>query len=114
MPMICHDKVALLESMIRNRPNHKIQNAKSLKEALRAGLSDFEEMLKPLSAHDRKAALSLFLERIRETGLEFHLAVLKLIAKNELHQSPTDEKVRELLDRSEKEMMRIARLYRLL
>jgi hypothetical protein len=112
--MIRHEEVVLLEQMIRYRPDYKIKNIASLKRALRDGLTGFEELLKPLSPHDRKAALSLFLERIRETALEFHLAVLKLSAKNQFRADPTQEKARELLSRYEKDFERIARLYKLL
>jgi hypothetical protein len=112
--MIRHEEVALLEQSIRHRPTEKNQNIASLRVALRDGLADFEELLKPLSEHDRRAALSLFLERMRETALEFHLAVLKLIAKDELRENPTPEKVRELGERCEEDMQRIARLYKLL
>jgi hypothetical protein len=112
--MIRHEEVVLLEQAIRHRPAGKNQNIDSLKAVLRDGLTDFEEMLKPLSDQHRQAALSLFLEKMRETALQFHLAVLKLFFKNELMDSPTPAKARELMSRCEEDMKRIARLYKLL
>ncbi len=112
--MIRHENIGALADTIRLRPDYQTEEVGSLKSALRAGLADFEELLEPLSEHDREATLSMFLERIRETAVEFHLAVLKLIARDELRENPTRENVQVLIARCEEDMQRIARLYRLL
>jgi hypothetical protein len=103
-----------LERQIRNLPPEKLIDVGKLKRILRDGLGEFEKLLNELDPHDRQAALSLYLQRMRAEAFEFHLTVLKIILKNRFQSFTSREEMSSCLDNCTRDMQKVAKLYELL
>jgi hypothetical protein len=115
MFMLLPDEEALdLEHEIRNLLPKEIVDVATLKRILRDGLGGFEELLKELSSHDREAALSLYLQKMRDVAFRFHLAVLKMTLKDRHQRFSTREEMQACLKRSQQDLENVARLYQVL
>ena len=103
-----------LEEEIRNLPPEEYVDVPTLKRILRDGLASFEEVLTKLSPHDREAALSLYLQTMRNVAFRFHLVVRKMVIKDRNPRFLSREEMRACLKRSQQDLESIARLYKIL
>jgi hypothetical protein len=115
MFMLLPDEESLkLEQEIRNLLPKEILAVATLKDILRKGLAHFEELISELPNHQREATMSLYLQKIRKVAFEFHLAVLKMNAKNNYPRFASREDMQARLKTYQEDLQKVARLYQFL
>lgn len=75
-----YEEITSLEKELKKLPAN-IPNAETMKKCLRMGLAAFERLVSDLPEKEQRAAILLYLARIRKEAFQLHLAVLTAATK---------------------------------